>query len=79
MENLNTELIKLMEEICDRPIDDEMSLFGDLEMDSVQIIELVMRIEEKYGFDFDQFDELMDCMDTVKDFVHYFENYIGKI
>lgn len=73
-----TELIKIIEEICDQKVDEEMSLFGDLELDSVQMIELVLRIEETYGFHFDRYDELMDYMDTVKDFVHYFEHYIEK-
>ena len=76
---MDTELIKIIEEICDQKVDGEMSLFGDLEMDSVQMIELILRIEEKYGFHFDRYDELMDYMDTVNDFTDYFEHYIGKI
>ena len=47
-------------------------------MDSVEMIELVLRIEEKYLFDFESYDELMNHMDTVKDFVCYMEEYITK-
>ena len=42
------------------------------------MIELVLRIEEKYLFDFESYDELMNHMDTVKDFVCYMEEYITK-
>lgn len=76
---MDTELIKIIEEICDQKVDGEMTLFGDLKMDSVQMIELILKIEETYGFHFDRYDELMDYMDTVKDFVDYFAHYIEKI
>lgn len=70
---------KLVEEICGTDLKEDMSMFEDLELDSVQIIELVLRIEEQYHFDFDRYDELMEHMDTVKDFVLYFETYIKGI
>ena len=42
------------------------------------MIELVLRIEEKYLFDFESYDELMNHKDTVKNFVCYMEEYITK-
>ena len=40
--------------------------------------DLLLRIEEKYLFDFESYYELMHHMDTVKDFVCYMEEYITK-
>ncbi len=70
---------EIMEELCERKIEENLSLFGDLEMDSVQIIELVLEIEERYGFEFEEYDELMEHMETVRDFIIYFESYINNM
>ena len=75
---MHEEIVGIIREVCGKDIDEDMSLFGDLQMDSVEMIELVLRIEEKYLFDFESYDELMNHMDTVKDFVCYMEEYITK-
>ena len=64
---MHEEIVGIIREVCGKDIDEDMSLFGDLQMDSVEMIELVLRIEEKYLFDFESYDELMNHMDTVKD------------
>ena len=75
---MHEEIVGIIREVCGKDIDEDMSLFGDLQMDSVERIELVWRIDEKYLFDFESYDELMNHMDTVKDFVCYMEEYITK-
>lgn len=77
--NLYDEIWKLVEEVCGVDLTEDMSIFGDLELDSVQVIELVLRIEEQFGFDFERYDELMDHMGTIKEFIQYFETYIDGI
>ena len=49
---MHEEIVGIIREVCGKDIDEDMSLFGDLQMDSVEMIELVLRIEEKYLFDF---------------------------
>ena len=56
---MHEEIVGIIREVCGKDIDEDMSLFGDLQMDSVEMIELVLRIEEKYLFDFESYDELM--------------------
>ena len=47
---MHEEIVGIIREVCGKDIDEDMSLFGDLQMDSVEMIELVLRIEEKYLF-----------------------------
>lgn len=73
------EILKIIEDVCGQEVLEDMSLFGDLEMDSVEMVEMVLQIEERYSFDFDSYDELMNHMDTVRDFAQYFEKQIQRI
>ena len=75
---MHEEIVGIIREVCGKDIDEDMSLFGDLQMDSVEMIELVLRIEEKYLFDFESYDELMNHMDTVKDFSNKLEDLAIK-
>lgn len=79
MGKIYNEIIDILEDICEEKINEEMSIFEDLKFDSVQIIELVLMIEEQYDFDFERYDELMEHMDTVRDFAHYFETYVTEV
>ncbi len=78
MGSIYSEIWKLIEEVCETTIEENMSMFGDLGLDSVQVIELVLKIEEQYNFEFDRYDELMEHMGTVRDFIQFFEFYIGE-
>ncbi len=70
------EILKIIQEFVESDVSETDSLFDDLEFDSVQIIDLVLKIEELYNFQFDQYDELMDHMENVREFALYFEAYI---
>ena len=63
---MHEEIVGIIREVCGKDIDEDMSLFGDLQMDSVEMIELVLRIEEKYLFDFESYDELMNILQRIR-------------
>lgn len=62
---------------CATPVDEttlEASLADDLGLDSIERVELVMFLEEKYSVDIDD-DEVEKCA-TVKDLVDYIERLL---
>lgn len=53
-------------------IDDNMKMTEDLEFDSIMIVELVTKVEDEYGVEFDSFAELIEAFDTVGSVIDYF-------
>ena len=47
------------------------------DMDSVMILDFVIRIEDEYGIDFQDFSELSNHMNTVQEMVDYMMEMIG--
>lgn len=47
------------------------------DMDSVMILDFVIRIEDEYGIDFQDFSELSNHMNTVQEMVDYMMDKIG--
>ena len=54
----------------------DLNFTDDLEMDSLKGIELLMSIEEEFGFDIP--DEDAEKMLTVQDIIDYLENKLAK-
>ena len=72
-------LLKLVKQYAgnkDVEINDETKLFEDLGYDSFRIIELLSNIEERCHKEFEEFTNLIDAMNTVKDFVDFFVKII---
>ena len=40
---MHEEIVGIIREVCGKDIDEDMSLFGDLQMDSVEMIELALK------------------------------------
>lgn len=66
------ELSKPVEEICN---DDDLSELG---MNSITAIELVVEVEEKYDFEFNDEDLLVDNFKTINRLVSYIEKRITE-
>jgi len=49
------------------------SIFDDLRLDSLDIVEMVMEIEGEYGWDMDADDEAFKKIVTVQDLINYVE------
>lgn len=73
------ELVKIIAEIKDIPegeIKMESSFEEDLEADSLDIVEMLMLLEEK--FDIQIPEEAAETLKTVGDAVNYVEDLLGK-
>ena len=70
--------IILQEQYEGKEISGEMSLFDDLKMDSIDIISLIVKIEEKYHLQFAEYDKLFDSVENVHMFIQYFADIIAK-
>ncbi|MGS0765405.1 acyl carrier protein [Syntrophomonas curvata] len=73
------ELVKIIAEIKDIPEGDikmESSFEEDLEADSLDIVEMLMLLEEK--FDIQIPEEAAETLKTVGDAVNYVEDLLGK-
>lgn len=68
----------LQEQYEGKEISGEMSLFDDLKMDSIDIISLIVKIEEKYHLQFTEYDRLFESMENVDMFIQYFADIIVK-
>lgn len=49
----------------------DSDLMEDLGFDSIQIMELFAVIEERYKMEFTDYERLLDCMDSVSQFIEY--------
>jgi acyl carrier protein len=81
--NLDTQRMKILKDIIfeltgsDDNITPNASLEHDLELDSLDLVELVMAIEEKFGINEIPYDEA-DSLTTVADVLKLMEKYQRK-
>lgn len=68
------EIIKEQLGVSDGAINEDTDLMKDLEADSLDAVEIIMSIEEKYGIEIP--DEDAENFKTVKDIVEYVEEHI---
>lgn len=66
------ELTKPVEEIAN---DDDLTKLG---MNSISAIELVVEVEDKYDFEFNDEDLLVDNFKTIERLANYIEKRIGE-
>lgn len=82
MENTRDNLFMILADCIGKKhsdIEPDMELEEDLGLDSVAFVELILRLEEEYKFDFFEFDEISHHVKTVGDFLAYIEGYIGRL
>lgn len=64
-------ICELAEEDKREQITPDSDLMEDLGFDSIQIMELFAVIEERYKMEFTDYERLLDCMDSVSQFIEY--------
>lgn len=78
---IEKEIISLIQEIkgnSDLCIEEDTNLADDIGLDSLELINLILEIEEKYDveIDLDEFD--FDYLESFKRFVDFFINSLGQ-
>ncbi len=63
----------------DAVVEGDISLIDDLEMDSMQLIEVLTAIEEKFGLTFEDGEKMLDMVDHLEELIQYVEQkFVGK-
>lgn len=81
MRNTYEEIVAIIAktlEVDKSEIEETTNLFDDLNVDSLNILEIVNEIEEKWGFKLTDHPELLDEMETVNSLVCFLESEIEK-
>lgn len=80
MHQTGREICEMIEEMMEDTIGLEgrmdAGLLDELDFDSVQILDLINTIEEKYHIEFIDLSELLDRIDSVNDFISYVEEMV---
>jgi acyl carrier protein len=70
---------EIIVDVLDVPADQitmESNLADDLEADSLDVVEMLMQLEDKYGFQIPE--EVAENLKTVKDIVEYLEKSLKE-
>ena len=74
---MREKLIQLLQDVLEvEDLDMASDPIEDLGMDSVDIVDYVLRIEEEFGCDIEEFDTLSQHMQTVEDMIDYLEMFL---
>lgn len=80
-ENIKNQIIKIIrEEIgweengC--TIDDETKLIDDLKLDSLMIVQLIVAVEERFQVEFNDTEELLRGMETVRSLAEWIKGML---
>lgn len=75
--NLKNEVIEIISEVTEFPIENiklESNLLNDLELESLDIVNLIAEFEKKYKISIK--DEEIKCFQTVEDIINYIEKNV---
>lgn len=80
MNQIGKEICEMIEELMEdtNGLEGKMDagLLDELDFDSVQILDLINTIEEKFHIEFVDLSELLDRIDSVNDFICYVEKIV---
>lgn len=74
MKTIEQQVIKLVQEHSvakDIDITGDTRLFEDLGYDSIAVIQLLVAVEERFGFESDDFDECTEASENVSSFIAF--------
>lgn len=80
-ENTKDRLIVLFAQCVgksDKDICPDMEPVNDLKLDSIQILDFVIKVEEEFGVDFEAFSKVSQHMATVGEMVNFLAEVIGR-
>lgn len=75
--NLKNEVIEIISEVTEFPIENiklESNLLNDLELESLDIVNLIAEFEKKYKISIK--DEEIKCFQTVENIINYIEKNV---
>ncbi len=78
--NTYDRLVEIISEVMGvepRVITEKTNLFEDLEADSITVLEIVSRIEEKWKFELTDYPELLDEIETIQSLTEFLDHCIG--
>ena len=79
MDNIKDKVIKLIEELCLTKIQDTtQTLIGELAMDSLRMVMLLIKLEENFNIELDQSDMDPFSLITVDDVIALSSKYLSK-
>ena len=79
MDNIKDKVIKLIEELCLTKIQDTtQTLIGELAMDSLRMVMLLIKLEENFNIELDQSDMNPFSLITVDDVIALSSKYLSK-
>ncbi len=76
---IGEQLISIISELVDHEISDmnsESRLIEDLGFDSVSIINLIAAVQDEFGFEFGENDNIVDIISTIGNLEKYIERVI---
>ena len=74
MERTKERLMGLLAECVEQDIEEistQINPIQDLEMDSILLLDFIIRIEDEYGIDFEDFAELSQHMSSVSEMLEF--------
>ncbi len=74
MERTKERLLKQLAECVEQDVEKislQMNPIQDLEMDSIKLLDFVIRIEDEYGIEFEEFSELSQHMSSVSEMLEF--------
>lgn len=77
---MKEQIMKILAESISKDVsllDDNADPTKDYGMDSIAILDFVIRIEDQYGIDFQDFSDLSNHMNSVNEMVTYMIDMIG--
>lgn len=79
MNEKNETVIEILEELCGSPIEDlSMTLVGDLAMDSLRMVTLLLMLEDSFEIELDESDMNPFQLLTVEDVVRLASKYTDQ-
>lgn len=80
MKNVREQILMVVKSygVDDEKINEgKISLIDDFEFDSLQLVEFLTKIEEKFGLTFTDGEKLLDMVDDLESLIEYVENKVS--
>ncbi len=78
MKETEKQVMELLEELCLTPVTDRsLTLVGDLALDSLRMVMLLVTLEDTFEIELDESDMNPFALETVQDVVELAEKYVS--
>lgn len=74
MTDVQTEIKEIIQKYTEKDLKDgDISLIEDLEFDSLQLVEVLAEIEERFQISFEESEKMLDLVDHLEQLINYVE------